>query len=729
MSIAIIGSAVGSGSAAYDIDVSGLGLQEDDILVVVSEVPVDGRKTLAVTTAGYTKVLDIWISDTYDASLFAFWKRMGATPDTLVSMPASPGYGPYCTIVYALRGVISGADPMDVVPTSWNSANGVTCDPPNITTVTDNCLIMICCGMSIPSTSAISYGVEPAGYTNAVVNPCLTGGAWSACVAVASKVLPNAGAENPGTWAFATTNAFYASNVGTLAFKPAAPTIPDGITLYRSLDQPYVMLIGDPLGAMSEQFYAIANSLGIVACEQLYSMVMEIWLAQHYGDVSIISKSLIQPFSHAKVLNKSLLQEWSHALQLEVMLEQDLSMPESMEIFSEHRYGIVAEVLQAVSEQLYQINANSTLFADLVQPYALAGEAARLYQFDTRLYINGESIPFHTLEWQATDTEYAWSCDFAVKDLAVAQKCVDGAAITITSAGDSWQLTCYGGWFLDKRHASEIYRVSGYSRTKDLDLALPLLGDLPGGMASELVSDLAAPFGISADWQMADGYLAAGKITAGDETPREVIRKIVEDAGGIVQSTPEGNLLIVAEEEIPVPDWPHVVPADTIIARLERISTSEQRDEQRGYNRFLVSDQLASGDGFRWDEVSIDGSTKEVRLFVTPLDPDRLFVLGHSGGSDVSIEPFGIRSLAVKDEQVEFVAGAGKTTKPIYSLTGYSWQKANLGAVSYAEDGLLTAAVSAYSLLKISYQTKYYRWIVRDRNIEDVQFIFHEVTP
>jgi len=509
---------------------------------------------------------------------------------------------------------------------------------------------------------------------------------------------------------------------GTLGTFPSL-----AVPLETSLEQPYRII--DAIHYKSiEQGYGIAAEIPDISLEQLYSMVMEIWLAQHYGDVPIISKSLIQPYSTAKIIHKSLLQEYAHALQLEVVLEQDLSMPETMEIFSEHQYGIVAEVLQATCEQLYQINANSTLFANLIQPYALAGEAARLYQFDTRLYINGERIPFHTLEWQATDTEYAWSCDFSVKDLAVAQKCVDGAAITITSAGDTWQLKCYGGWFLDKRHASEIYRVSGYSRTKDLDLALPLLGDLPGGMASALVADLAAPFGISVDWQMADGYLAAGKITANDETPREVIRRIVEDAGGIVQSTPEGNLLIVAEEEIPVPDWPTVVPADTIIAQLERISTSEQRDEQRGYNYFKVSNQLASGDGFRWDEVPIDARTKEARLFVVPFDPLRRFALTHSGGSNVSIEPFGLRSLQVPAEQVEFIAGSSKTKLPVYGNVSYTWRRTNLGTVSHAEDGLLTSATPGESLLSISYRTQYYRWIVRDPRVEDVQIIFNEVT-
>ena len=511
-------------------------------------------------------------------------------------------------------------------------------------------------------------------------------------------------------------------------YKSAAPTLAELTTINRHLAQPYTLLAGDPLNAASEQLYSIAAGLDEVALAQLYSMLMETWIAQYYGDVPVINRSLIQPYRSAPVLNKSLTQRWADALQLERSLLQEWSMPGPLEASNEQRYGICAEVLELTCEQLYSINERTTLFAGLIQPYALAGEAARLYQFDIKLYLDGLRIPYHSLEWQAVDSESAWSCDFAVKSQAVALRCVDGAAITIVSAWDTWQLKVSGGWSEDKRHGSTLYRVRGYSRTKGLDQALPLLGDLPAGMASQLVAGLAAPHGISVDWRMADGYLAAGKVTANNQTPMAVIKDIVHDARGIVLSTMDGNLLIVAEEETPIPDYPTVTPADTIIARLERISTSSQPDEQRGYNRFKVSDQLASGDGFRWDTVLIDARTKEARLFVVPFDPLRRFALTHSGGGNVSIEPFGLVSLQVPAEQVEFVAGSSKTRLPIYGDVSYNWRQADLGAVSHAEDGLLTAATPGESLLSISYRTQYYRWIVRDPHVEDVQIIFNEVT-
>lgn len=498
------------------------------------------------------------------------------------------------------------------------------------------------------------------------------------------------------------------------------------VVLHTACEQPYALPM-DQFEVDLDQPYVIAVPLE-VDCLQLYSILLEIWLTQHYGDMPWLEASLYQPYGGAAVLQRDLLQRWGSALEINIDLEQEWSLAETLQVHNVQGYGIAAEVLHLTSEQLYQINELTQLFTGLSQPYAIAGEAARLYSLTTQLFIDDERFPYHQLEWQTVITEYAWYCAFSTKSLAAARRCVDGAAIRIEHMGETWLLKCYGGWLLDRRHAEDVYRIEGWSRTRDLDLATPLLGDIPGGMASQIARDLAAPFGIAVDWQMADGYIAAGKLAANNQTPLAMIAEIVHDAEGIIQSTPDGNLLIVAAEETAVPDYPAVTPAVTINARLERISTSEQKDEQKGYNRFVVSDQVAGGDRFNLEYEPIDAGAREIRLFIVPI-AGRQFVLTHSSGAEVGIEPFGLASLNIPDELVEFKAGVGQTAKPLYGISAMAWQKANLGAITFSEDGVLTAAVAGYSLLKISYVSRYHKWIGRSPNIEDIQFIAHEVTP
>lgn len=497
-------------------------------------------------------------------------------------------------------------------------------------------------------------------------------------------------------------------------------------TLFSALSQPYDIL-SYYLAAISDQPYGITQSLNELVLEQLYSMLLEIWNIQIYGDVPLITTSLTQPYRGANILTTSLLQRWGQALAIEANLDQPWQMPESLEPSCEQRYGIATAVLQATSEQLYTINELTGLFANLSQPYALAAEVAQLYLFDTKIFVDGERIPFISAEWQASDGDYMLSCDITVRDLATALKCVDGAEIAIVSAGDTYLLRCYDGWQLDKRYLQQTYRITGYSKTRELDLATPLLGDIPGGMASQLVADLAAPHAITVDWQMEDGYIRDGKLSANDETPLAVIKKIVHDAGGIVQSTLDGNLLIVAEEETAIPDYATVIPAATIEARLERISTSSQTDVQPGHNRIVVSDQLASGNTYNPEKIMIDSRTAELRLYRTPIDIDQEYVVTHRGSASVTIEPFGIVSREIVDELQEIKAGSGQTSYPIYDITARSWEKTNLGALNYAEDGLLQSEIADYSMVLLSYVTRYRRWICRGPNVETVQFVINEV--
>lgn len=571
----------------------------------------------------------------------------------------------------------------------------------------------------------------PITFDQIVINNGHTFGGYCNCGAKNIKISVSTDAVTNATYNAAITN----STVLWSGIMPqhVASDVVDPVTVWDtrggyitiSLVQPYSIEIGDFLATILEQQYAIPETLD-VALEQIYSIVLEIWITQIYGDVPELLANLVQPYRSPAVIKKILEQPWADALQLETSLEQSWLMPAELGTVCDQRYGIAAAVLFKTSEQLYHINANSTLFVGLSQPYALAGEMAQLYDVDTKLYIDGVRTPFISGEWQ-NGGEYALSCDFVLKGAELAARCVDGAEMRIDSAGESWFFLCVGGWQLDKRYGSEVYRVTGYSKSRILDYCQPLFGDIPGGMASKIVADLAAPYGISVDWQMADGYIADGKLAANGETPLAIIREIVWDAKGKIMSTLDGNLLIVAEEETAIPDYPVVEPADTIIARLDRVSTSEQSDIQAGHNKFTVSDQLASGGGFNTEYEIIDSETREIRLFITPID-GREFELTTSGGEPVTIEPCGIIGLPVIDELVEFVAGAGRTKRPIYGISAMSWQRDNLGVIKeFTEDGILTSEISGNSLLKISYLSRYHKWIGRDKNIESVQFIVKEL--
>ena len=140
-----------------------------------------------------------------------------------------------------------------------------------------------------------------------------------------------------------------------------------------------------------------------------------------------------------------------------------------------------------------------------------------------------------------------------------------------------------------------------------------------------------------------------------------------------------------------------------------------------GYNRYLISDQLTSGDSLRLEEEAITSTTKYIRAYQTPWVDD--FSLRHTGGSWVTIEPLGIEVRLIEDEIVEFIAGTGNTSYPIYERVAARWLQTNLGTVTFAEDGRLESSVAGESLLKISYRTKCRKYLATDQEDEQVQLV------
>lgn len=126
------------------VDLSGLGLQEGDI-VVVTGAAVRNNTLInwpSVVTAGYTEEIQTQGGDSNSSPFTMSWKIMGATPDTSVEIQHSGDYAwPTVGIVHAFRGV-DQTTPMDVAAVSANSSNDGQPDPPAITPVTSGAVVV-----------------------------------------------------------------------------------------------------------------------------------------------------------------------------------------------------------------------------------------------------------------------------------------------------------------------------------------------------------------------------------------------------------------------------------------------------------------------------------------------------------------------------------------------------------------------------------------------------------
>lgn len=205
------------------------GIAQNDIVAVCYVDPSSTDVNMSMTTAGYTEEADLFETDTFPINLGAFWKPMGATPDS-TAVCNNPSSNSNCAVFH----VWSGGDTasLDATTTTATGQNTGQGDPPSITTNTDNAAVLAFSG----SAGDASGTGTPSGYSNYFYEENLAGA--DSAVAMASKVVSPAGAEDPGVFTGFSTATGYCWCAVTMALKPAAAggtvnevTVTDGFYL------------------------------------------------------------------------------------------------------------------------------------------------------------------------------------------------------------------------------------------------------------------------------------------------------------------------------------------------------------------------------------------------------------------------------------------------------------------------------------------------------------------
>ena len=134
MAISFIGGAENSSTNGGDVTLTLPTLLQDDLVIVAYAIGDDDNvdENMAMVTAGYTEVADVFVNDTIDNNLGVYWKFMGATPDTTAVVDGQGGAdAAVAAVMMAFRGV-DLTTPMDVTPTTAFGQNTMHPNPPSI---------------------------------------------------------------------------------------------------------------------------------------------------------------------------------------------------------------------------------------------------------------------------------------------------------------------------------------------------------------------------------------------------------------------------------------------------------------------------------------------------------------------------------------------------------------------------------------------------------------------
>jgi hypothetical protein len=195
MALSFIGGATATGDSGADpsANLPG-GVAENDVVyvsVAAQDEAVLADIAMGMVTSGYTELTEIYQADSVkDMNLAVYRKVMGASPDS-TAVFSNPATTDAALALHVWRGA-NITTPEDATTTTASALNSGTPNPPSITTVTANAVVLAIGA----STEADAVSDPPTSYEN--LRDTLIG---LTNVMMASRFIAAPAAENPASFA------------------------------------------------------------------------------------------------------------------------------------------------------------------------------------------------------------------------------------------------------------------------------------------------------------------------------------------------------------------------------------------------------------------------------------------------------------------------------------------------------------------------------------------------
>lgn len=138
--VASIVTGEGDGFTDAVLDVSSLGLAENDVLVVFLGHTQDADLTFAMS--GFTAVADLYANDSYDANLHVGYKVQTSSPDSSVTLIGATSISQsWSAVAFNVRGLDTGTV-LDVSAQTATAINTLLIDPPTVTPTSGKVIIL-----------------------------------------------------------------------------------------------------------------------------------------------------------------------------------------------------------------------------------------------------------------------------------------------------------------------------------------------------------------------------------------------------------------------------------------------------------------------------------------------------------------------------------------------------------------------------------------------------------
>lgn len=211
-------------------------------------------------------------------------------------------------------------------------------------------------------------------------------------------------------------------------------------------------------------------------------------------------------------------------------------------------------------------------------------------------------------------------------------------------------------------------------------------------------------------WNIIDWVIPAKRLQFRRVTPLSAATTIVEAAGGVLQSDPDGT--VVARKLFPITtsQVPFATPVEFYEDTGDVFSMSESAAMTQGYNKYRVTEGSdGMSDSFEWLPHPNDWRKGVLRFLPFPWRSN-FEIVDNQFELEKILE--GVMEEETITEVVTLQNRHGNTTKPVYDLISTTFLTPGIASVTVIPytTGISTSSGAEYGLLSITYKHRYYAY-------------------
>lgn len=366
------------------------------------------------------------------------------------------------------------------------------------------------------------------------------------------------------------------------------------------------------------------------------------------------------------------------------------------------------------------------------------------------IIIGSELVYVSDMTVSADEGNFTYSCEASLVNYADFPKFLANTPFQVNIQGEIYEFVVDSRSLDRKEVAAPRATIRGLSKTSLLTGAkskqiIGITIDTPmtaSGIANALLYDpLINRSGYIPDitdlkWEILDWGLPAYRFGVENQYPLDSVKLLAEAVGGVVESTPEGDIRVRYKHPVAVPEYSDaktdhfILDTDDILSIQERHSPNKKTDSiyVKTFQDIGVADTIeffdvdaVGGDLGNFDDGKPAYSGGFVRVFPAIW---RDTVELYTTNSTVELEYMGVEYWRPDEavspyfgwETIEIVRSQGSTKYPIHAVSTYGYLTEPAGSIivqDYSKTFYTSSPTVRFSMVKLKYTTRCHLWKLR----------------